>query len=70
MSEENRKRISSADPAIDEALISKVVEQALEIAKERAIILGQLKEALINEDQARITKLAKRLCGLGDDNAD
>jgi len=69
MTKESRTRISRNNPISDEVMISNVVEQALEIARQRAMILAQLKEALINEDQTRITELAKRLCGLGDDDA-
>jgi len=69
MTKESRTRKSRTNPILDEVMISNVVEQALEIARKRAMILAQLKEALINEDQTRITELAKRLCGLGDDDA-
>ena len=51
------------DEVIQEGLI-----QALEIAKHRAVMLENLKQALIEDDPDKIKIHAKILCGLSDES--
>lgn len=53
----------SAVPKSDHSL-SSLVDVALQIAEERAKILGQMKKALIEHDDKLALKLAKQLCGI------
>ncbi len=47
---------------------SKIIEEGLnqiiEIAKERSLMLEQLKEALLEDNDQKIKEYAKKLCGV------
>ena len=49
------------EPSLSEDALQEIIH----IAKERAILLAELKRAVLADDTARIKKTAAALCGIG-----
>ena len=52
----------------NQQVIKEGLNQALMIARERAFILENLKQALIEDDTEKIKLHARQLCGLSDES--
>ena len=48
----------------NEPILKEGLDQVLSIAKQRAQIMENLKQALLDEDEAKIKLYASQLCGL------
>jgi hypothetical protein len=55
---------------ISEPNTSGIVDAILEVGRQRAALLGQLRSALESGDDSKALNLARQLCGLGNEESD